>query len=119
VCSNAVPHVLGRYGNAVVDRAKSTKASYVEKPELIQPVEKKGERVSSITLITVGPKSIGLHKLHWTTQTTKRNENNMLDHRFSVAPMMDWNGTSRKTKRSQHLSRTSVRDVVPNEVPRC
>jgi hypothetical protein len=84
VRSNAVLHVLGRYGNAVPDRAKSTKASYIEKPELIQPAEKKGERVSFITLIIVGPKSIG------PTPTTKRNENSMLHHRFSVAPMMDW-----------------------------
>jgi hypothetical protein len=51
---------------------------------LIQPVEKKEERVSFITLIIVGPKSIG------PTQTAKRNENSMLDRRFSVAPMMDW-----------------------------
>jgi hypothetical protein len=26
----------------------------------------------------------------WTESRRKNNENNMLDHRFSVAPMMDW-----------------------------
>jgi hypothetical protein len=28
-------------------------------------------------------------------------ENNMLDRRFAIAPMMDWTGTSQKAKRDQ------------------
>jgi hypothetical protein len=31
----------------------------------------------------------------------KYNENNMLDHRFAIAPMMDWTGTSQKAKYDQ------------------
>ena len=108
--SNAVLQGLRRYGNAVLDRAKSTKASYIEKPELIQPVEKKGERVSFIALIIVGPKSIG------PTQTAKRNENSMLNHRFSMAPMMDWTDRAEKAKHNQNLSMVAVSHAVPNAV---
>jgi hypothetical protein len=39
------------------------------------------------------------------------------DHRFSVAPMMDWTGTSQKAKRNQHLSVVAVSRAVPNAVP--
>ena len=38
------------------------------------------------------------------------------DFLFSVAPMMDWTGRSRKAKQHQHLSRTSIDHVVPNVV---
>jgi hypothetical protein len=110
VRSNAVLQGLRRYGNAVLDRAKSTKASYIEKPELIQPVEKKGERVSFIALIIVGPKSIG------PTQTAKRNENSMLNHRFAMAPMMDWTDRAEKAKHNQNLSMVAVSHAVPNAV---
>jgi hypothetical protein len=47
----------------------------------------------------------------------KTNEMNNLGYRFSVAPMMDWTGTSQKAKRDQHLSHVSIGHVVPNEVP--
>jgi len=43
----------------------------------------------------------------------------MLAHRFCIAPMMDWTGTSRKAKRNQHLSHVSISHVVPNEVLCC
>ena len=109
--SNAVLQGLRRYGNAVLDRAKSTKASYIEKPELIQPVEKKGERVSFIALIIVGPKSIG------PTQTAKRNENSMLNHRFAMAPMMDWTDGVKKQKHNQHLSVATRSRAVPSAAP--
>jgi hypothetical protein len=70
---------------------KSAKASYIERPGLIQLVEKKGKRVSPILPIICRPqKSIG------PTQTTKLNEINTLYGRFAVAPMMDWTGTSQK-----------------------
>jgi hypothetical protein len=51
------------------------------------------------------------------TQSAKINENNMLDTRFSVAPMMDWTGTSQKAKRNQHLSPITKNHAVPNAVP--
>jgi hypothetical protein len=44
-------------------------------------------------------------------------ENNMLDRRFSVAPLMDWIGTSQKAKRNQHLSPITKNHAVPNAVP--
>jgi hypothetical protein len=43
-------------------------------------------------------------------------KNNMLDHRFSVAPMMDWTGTSQKAKYNQHLSVVAFHHAVPNAV---
>jgi hypothetical protein len=39
------------------------------------------------------------------------------DYRFSVAPMMDWTGTSQKAKHYQHLNAIVVIQVIPNEVP--
>src|SRR2546425_12413233 len=57
----------------------------MKKPELVQPVEKKGKRVSSIR-----SDHLSTQKSIERTHATKFNENNMLDHRFSVAPMMDW-----------------------------
>jgi hypothetical protein len=59
----------------------------------------------------VGPKSVER------TKTAKLNEINMLDHRFSIAPMMDWTGTSRKAKYNQHLGAVVARHAVPNAVP--
>jgi len=47
----------------------------------------------------------------------KRNNINMLSHRFSVAPMMDWTGTSQKAKRNQHLNPITKNHAVPNAVP--
>jgi hypothetical protein len=44
------------------------------------------------------------------------NECKMLDRRFSVAPLMDWTGTSQKAKHHQHLSVTVVTRAVPNAV---
>jgi hypothetical protein len=44
-------------------------------------------------------------------------ENNMLDRRFAVAPLMDWTGTSQKTKCNQHLSPITKNHAVPNAVP--
>jgi hypothetical protein len=41
----------------------------------------------------------------------------MLDVRLSVAPMMDWTGTSQKAKRNQHLSPITKNHAVPNAVP--
>jgi hypothetical protein len=64
----------------------------------------------SLRLLSV-QKSVG------PTQSAKINENNMLDHRFSVAPMMDWTGTSQKAKRNQHLSVVVENRAVPNAVP--
>jgi hypothetical protein len=55
---------------------------------LIQLVEKKGKRVSSIALMICWTEISG------PIQATKLNENNMLDYRFSIAPMMDWNESS-------------------------
>ncbi len=40
----------------------------------------------------------------------------MLDRRFAIAPMMDWTGTSQKTKYNQHLSNVLFGHVVPNAV---
>ena len=51
------------------------------------------------------------------SEMTKRNNINMLAHRFCIAPMMDWTGTSRKAKRDQNLSEIVVIHVVPNGVP--
>jgi hypothetical protein len=51
-------------------------------------------------------------------ETIKRNNINMLAHRFCIAPMMDWTGTSQKAKYNQHLSLEPIGRVVPNEVPR-
>jgi hypothetical protein len=59
----------------------------------------------------VGKKSIG------PTQAIKQNENNMLEARFSVAPMMDWTGTSQKAKYNQRLGAIVGRHAVPNAVP--
>jgi hypothetical protein len=42
---------------------------------------------------------------------------NALAHRFSIAPMMDWTGTSEKAKRNQYLNAIVIGHVVPNEVP--
>jgi hypothetical protein len=50
-------------------------------------------------------------------QTIKRNNINMLAHRFCIAPMMDWTGTSQKAKRNQHLSPIAKNHAVPNAVP--
>ncbi|WP_167558680.1 hypothetical protein [Bradyrhizobium canariense] len=59
---------------------------------------------------------VGRTKIDW----TDINENNMLTHRFSVAPMMDWTGTSRKAKYNQRLGAVVGRRAVPNAVPsRC
>ena len=80
-------------------------------PELLQPVEKKGKCVRSIArIICRAQRSIG------STQTTNRNENNMLDHRFSVAPMMDWTGASQKAKYNQRFDAVVGRHAVPNAV---
>jgi hypothetical protein len=51
-------------------------------------------------------------------ETIKRNNINMLSHRFCIAPMMDWTGTSQKAKYNQHLNLEPIGRVVPNEVPR-
>jgi hypothetical protein len=40
----------------------------------------------------------------------------VLDHRFSVAPMMDWTGISRKAERDQYLIEIVTRRAVPNAV---
>jgi hypothetical protein len=56
-------------------------------------------------------------KIDWTAGAIKMIENNMLDRRFSVAPMMDWTGTSRKAKHNQHLNGGAVDRAVPNAVP--
>jgi hypothetical protein len=42
---------------------------------------------------------------------------NGLDYRFSVAPMMDWTGTSQKEMQHQHLSVVVENRAVPNAVP--
>jgi hypothetical protein len=47
----------------------------------------------------------------------KLSEKNMLDHRFSVAPMMDWAGTSQKAKYNQRLGAVVAGHAVPNAVP--
>jgi len=44
-------------------------------------------------------------------------ENNMLAHRFSVAPMMDWTDQAEKAKCRQHLSMVVISHAVPNAVP--
>jgi hypothetical protein len=44
-------------------------------------------------------------------------ENNMLDRRFAVAPLMDWTGTSQKAKYNQRLDPVVGRHAVPNAVP--
>jgi hypothetical protein len=36
--------------------------------------------------------------------------------KFSIAPMMDWTGTSRKATRDQHLDEIVFRRAVPNAV---
>jgi hypothetical protein len=84
-CSTAVLHALNQYCNAVLGtEEKSTKASYIQKPELFNQLKRKenalGLRVGSF----VGP------EIGWTGSNEKANERNMLAHRFSVAPMMDW-----------------------------
>jgi hypothetical protein len=63
------------------------KASYAKLPELFQAVEKKGKCASSIARTVSRPKS----RLD---RTTKMIENNMLDRRFAVAPLMDWTESS-------------------------
>jgi tRNA-dihydrouridine synthase len=45
-------------------------------------------------------------------------KNNMLDYRFSVAPMMDWTDRAEKAKYDQHLNGVVVSRAVPNAVPR-
>jgi hypothetical protein len=73
---------------------------------------KRKKNALALALQIVGrTKSIG------PTETIKYNENNMLAHRFSVAPMMDWTGTSQKAKRNQHLSPITKNRAVPNAVP--
>jgi hypothetical protein len=51
---------------------------------------------------------VSAKKLVGRTQVTEVNENNMLDRRFAIAPMMDWTAISQKAKYGQHLTRTSV-----------
>jgi hypothetical protein len=60
----------------------------MKKLELVQAVEKKGKCFRSIAPIICRP------EIGWTESRRKVNENNMLDRRFSVAPMMDWSETS-------------------------
>jgi hypothetical protein len=40
----------------------------------------------------------------------------MLAHRFCIAPLMDWTGTSQKAKYNQNLSVVTFRHAVPNAV---
>jgi tRNA-dihydrouridine synthase len=42
---------------------------------------------------------------------------NILDRKFSVAPMMDWTGTPQNAKRNLHLRVGAVGHAVPNAVP--
>jgi hypothetical protein len=37
----------------------------------------------------------------------------MLDHRFSIAPMMDWTDFAEKTKPNQYLGLVAISHVVP------
>jgi len=41
----------------------------------------------------------------------------MLDHRFSIAPMMDWTDSTEKRKYDQQLSMVAKCYAVPNAVP--
>jgi ligand-binding SRPBCC domain-containing protein len=50
-------------------------------------------------------------------EIVKRNNINMLAHRFSIAPMMDWTDRAETTKQHQHLSMVEVSHAVPNAVP--
>jgi hypothetical protein len=50
------------------------------------------------------------------TQSAKINENNMLDRRFAIAPMMDWTDRAEKAKHNQYLSMVAVSHAVPNAV---
>jgi tRNA-dihydrouridine synthase len=61
--------------------------------------------------LPVGAKSIGSAKV------IKFNENNMLNRRFAIAPMMDWTDLAEKAKYNQHLSMVAIGHVVPNAVP--
>ena len=64
---------------------KSAGPKYMEKQELFQLVEKKGKHVSFYRSDHLSAqKSVGR------IRGTRFNENNMLERRFSVAPMMDW-----------------------------
>ncbi|CAN5136604.1 tRNA dihydrouridine(20/20a) synthase DusA [soil metagenome] len=64
---------------------KSTKANYMMGPGWFQLVEKKGKCFRSIA-----PVYLSAQKTVGRNNAIKINENNMLDGRFSVAPMMDW-----------------------------
>jgi hypothetical protein len=70
-------------------RKDPTKAKYVKKPGLLQSVEKKGKYASSMAQIICRPQN-RLDRL----ELPKVIENRMLDRRFSIAPMMDWNESS-------------------------
>jgi hypothetical protein len=89
---------------------KSTKANYMKQPESFQPIEKKGRCFRLSLGAFVGQNSAGL------AHTVKLNKNNMLTHRFSIAPMTDWTGTSQKAKRDQRLSLGARNHAVPNAV---
>jgi hypothetical protein len=67
--------------------------------------------------LTVRSRFLSAQKSAIPDQVIKRNNINMLSHRFSVAPMMDWAGTSQKAKRDQHLSTCVASHAVPNAVP--
>jgi hypothetical protein len=56
---------------------------------------------------------LSVQKSVGSTQSANINENNMLAHRFCVAPMMDWTGTSQKAKRNQRLSPITKSHAVP------
>jgi len=61
-------------------------------------------------------KFLSIQKSAIAGEMEKANNINMLAHRFWIAPMMDWTGTSQKVKRDQQLSHISIGHVVPNEV---
>lgn len=65
-------------------------------------LKRKGETFESIIL-----EPLSARKPHRRIHVWSANRINMLAHRFCIAPMMDWTGTSQKSKPHQHLSRTS------------
>jgi hypothetical protein len=106
--SAAVLHAFSQYSIAVLDREKLDEESC---QNCFNQLKRKENAVVLSHGTFVGKKSIG------PTQAIKQNENNMLEARFSVAPMMDWTGTSQKAKYNQRLGAIVGRHAVPNAVP--
>jgi len=89
-----VLHAFGQYGNAVRHRVRISEGERHEESRDLSNQLKRKENALGLSF-----RSLVAQKTVERNGVAKINENNMLAHLFSVTPMMDWNGTSRKAKR--------------------